>query len=54
MGTRKLNVEDDDPLDWKDAAEAEALLLALAGGLDEAEAPAWIGRIEARLLAGVL
>ncbi len=53
MGTRKLNVEDDDPLDWKDAAEAEALLLALAGGLDEAEAPAWIGRIEARLLAGV-
>ncbi len=49
-----MNVDDDEPLDWQDAADAEALLFALAGESEVAELPPWIGRLEALLLVGVL
>lgn len=46
--------DDDEPISWQDAAQAEALLFALAGGGVEADAPAWIGRLESRLVVCVL
>ena len=47
-------MDDEEPLDWQDAADAEALLLALAGDGSDAEPPSWLGRIEATLLVGAL